>query len=642
MADLNFSIGLIKDQITKDLGDIKKELENFGKSHPISLNVVLDGKKLGEQIETLNGKTVSINVEVGNLQKVTESLENLKNVVGKGSNPIPLDKLFGFNDLDQRINKFVADMQNKLSQATSEHAFKVGTGHIENLSIDINKIASDMRNALTIVPSGNFEEVKAQIDKISQAFKPLQQGTELFDASSKNMQTKLSEIANSIAAIQTVTNTPDMFNGFQKQILEMMGMLGSIAEVVKGNVEAVARAIKDMKLDHFGESIKKVSDSLAELTGNVEKFGTAMANDKGMRDFITGLGAMINTVKNNIDTLRGKGIGETDMSKGVVDMTRNYEKLNDAIMRLDQAKQRAQGEMSIAKAVGLSDADTAGTLKYIQTLDMVRTKLIELHGDSGKMVQKNVFTSAFWSAQEVEAIMRVLNGADASLAKDSTAISQLFNALVREINQYSQSLHEAKLGTDQVSASIKRLEEIKASTNGSIASNLLPPQDVDVLNATVARIDEILKKLTSPDRSTNNKLGILGREAEEIRGFEVAARNAKNAVKTIEDENNKLAQSTIKATNKIVELEGTLQRLNSIKTKGDLVGADTTALSQKIGQVEALLGLLREIKQNGGKTNAGQMFQDIINANAGVVRSAKNTANAVPPVICASPVISSL
>lgn len=629
MADLNFSIGLIKDQITKDLGDIKKELENFGKSHPISLNVVLDGKKLGEQIETLNGKTVSINVEVGNLQKVTESLENLKNVVGKGSNPIPLDKLFGFNDLDQRLNKFVSDMQNKLSQATSEHAFKVGTGHIENLSIDINKIATDMRNALTIVPSGNFEEVRAQIDRISQAFRPLQEGTKLFDASSKNMQSKLSEIAGSISAIQTVTNTPDMFNGFQKQILEMMGMLGSIAEVVKGNVEAVARAIKDMKLDHFGESIKKVSDSLAELTGNVEKFGTAMANDKGMRDFITGLGAMINTVKNNIDTLRGKGIGETDMSKGVVDMTRNYEKLNDAIMRLDQAKQRAQGEMSIAKAVGLSDADTAGTLKYIQTLDMVRAKLMELHGDSGKMVQKNVFTSAFWSVQEVEAIMQVLRGADATLAKDSTAISQLFNALIREVNQYSQSLQNAKLGTDQVSSSIERLKQIKSSINGSIASNLLPPQDVDALNATVTRIDEILRKLTSPDRSTERKLGVLGREAEEIRGFEATARNAKNAVKSIEDENNKLAQSTIKATNKIVELEGTLQRLNSIKTKGDLVGADTTALSQKIGQVEALLGLLREIKQNGGKTNAGQMFQDIINANAGVVRSAKNTANAV-------------
>lgn len=629
MADLNFSIGLIKDQITKDLGDIKKELENFGKSHPISLNVVLDGKKLGEQIETLNGKTVSINVEVGNLQKVTESLENLKNVVGKGSNPIPLDKLFGFNDLDQRLNKFVSDMQNKLAQATSEHAFKVGTGHKENLSIDINKIATDMRNALTIVPSGNFEEVRAQIDRISQAFRPLQEGTKLFEASSKNMQSKLSEIANSIAAIQTVTNTPDMFNGFQRQILEMMGMLGSIAEVVKGNVEAVARAIKDMKLDHFGESIKKVSDSLAELTGNVEKFGTAMANDKGMRDFITGLGAMINMVKNNIDSLRGKGIGETDMSKGVVDMTRNYEKLNDAIMRLDQAKQRAQGEMSIAKAVGLSDADTAGTLKYIQTLDMVRAKLMELHGDSGKMVQKSVFTSAFWSVQEVEAIMRVLNGADAKLAKDSTAISQLFNALVREVNQYSQSLHNAKLGTDQISSSIERLEQIKSSINGSIASNLLPPQDVDALNATVTRIDEILRKLKSPDISTDRKLGVLGREAEEIRGFEATARNAKTAIKSIEDENDKLAQSTIKATNKIAELEGTLQRLNSIKTKGDLVGADTTALSQKIGQVETFLNLLREIKQNGGKTNAGQMFQDIINANAGVVRSAKNTANAV-------------
>lgn len=629
MADLNFSVGLIKDQLAKDLGDIKKELENFEKSHPLSFNVVLDGKKLGEQIETLNGRTVSINVEVGNLQKVIDSLENLKNVVGKGSNPIPLDKLFGFNDLDQRLNKFVADMQNKLSQATSEHAFKVGTGHIENLSIDINKIASDMRNALTIVPSGNFEEVRAQIDKISQAFRPLQQGSELFNASSKNMQSKLSEIANSIAAIKTVTNTPDMFNGFQKQILEMMGMLGSIAEVVKGNVEAVARAIKDMKLDHFGESIKKVSDSLAELTGNVEKFGTAMANDKGMRDFITGLGAMINTVKNNIDTLRGKGIGETDMSKGVVDMTRNYEKLNDAIMRLDQAKQRAQGEMSIAKAVGLSDADAAGTLKYIQTLDMVRAKLMELHGDSGKMVQKNVFTSAFWSVHEVEAIMQVLRGADATLAKDSTAISQLFNALIREVNQYSQSLQNAKLGTDQVSSSIEKLEQVKSSINGSIASNLLPQQDVDALNATVTRIDEILRKLTSPDRSTERKLGVLGREAEEIRGFEATARNAKNAVKSIEDENDKLAQSTIKATNKIAELEGTLQRLNSIKTKGDLVGADTTALGQKIGQVETLLGLLREIKQNGGKTNVGQMFQDVIDANAGVVRSAKNAANAV-------------
>ena len=629
MADLNFSVGLIKDQLTKDLGDIKKELENFEKSHPLSFNVVLDGKKLGEQIETLNGRTVSINVEVGNLQKVIDSLENLKNVVGKGSNPIPLDKLFGFNDLDQRLNKFVADMQNKLAQATSEHAFKVGTGHIENLSIDINKIASDMRNALTIVPSGNYEEVRAQIEKITQAFKPLQQGTELFDASSKNMQSKLSEIAGSIAAIQTVTNSPDMFNGFQKQILEMMGMLGSIAEVVKGNIEAVARAIKDMKLDHFGESIKKVSDNLAELTGNVEKFGTAMANDKGMRDFITGLGAMINTVKNNIDTLRGKGIGETDMSKGVVDMTRNYEKLNDAIMRLDQAKQRAQGEMSIAKAVGLSDADTAGTLKYIQALDMVRAKLMELHGDSGKMVQKNVFTSAFWSAQEVEAIMQVLRGADAKLAKDSTAISQLFNALVREVNQYSQSLHNAKLGTDQISSSIERLEQIKSSINGSIASNLLPPQDVDTLNATVTRIDEILRKLTSPDISTERKLGMLGREAEEIRGFEATARNAKNAVKTIEDENDKLAQSTIKATNKIAELEGTLQRLNSIKIKGDLVGADTTTLGQKIGQVETFLNLLREIKQNGGKTNSGQMFQDVIDANAGVIRSARNAANAV-------------
>lgn len=628
MADLNFSVGLIKDQLTKDLGDIEKTLKDFEKNHPLSFKLEFDKDKVGSQIDSLNGKTVSINVEVGNLQKVTESLENLKNVVGKGSNPIPLDKLFGFNDLDQRVSKFVADMQNKLAQATSEHAFKVGTGHIENLSIDINKIASDMRNALTIVPSGNFEEVRAQIDKISQAFKPLQQGSDLFEASSKNMQSKLSEIAASIAAIQSVTNNPDMFNGFQKQILEMMGMLGQIAEVVKGNIEAVARAIKDMKLDHFGESIKKVSDSLAELTGNVERFGTAMANDKGMRDFITGLGSMINMVKNNVDSLRGKGIGETDMSKGVVDMTKNYEKLNDAIMRLDQAKAKAQGEMSIAKAVGLSDADTAETLKYIQTLDMVRNKLMELHADGGKMVQKNVFTSAFWNVQEVEAIMQVLKGADASLAKDSTAISQLFNALVREVNQYSQSLHNAKLGTDQITNSIEKLETIKASLNGSISSGLLNPQETQVLTDQVNRIQEIINKLQG-GLSTEGKLSFLAKENQEISDFVQSASKAKQAVKEIEETNDKLAQSTIKAKNKVEDLNGTLQKLNTAKLKGDLVGADTTDLTQKIGQVEKLIGLLNEIKANGGKTNAGQMFQDVIDANAGVVQSAKNAAEAV-------------
>lgn len=628
MADLNFSVGLIKDQLTKDLGDIKKELENFEKSHPLSFNVVLDGKKLGEQIETLNGRTVSINVEVGNLQKVIDSLENLKNVVGKGSNPIPLDKLFGFNDLDQRLNKFVADMQNKLAQATSEHAFKVGTGHIENLSIDINKIASDMRNALTIIPSGNYEEVRAQIEKITQAFKPLQQGTELFDASSKNMQSKLSEIAGSIAAIQTVTNSPDMFNGFQKQILEMMGMLGSIAEVVKGNIEAVARAIKDMKLDHFGESIKKVSDNLAELTGNVEKFGTAMANDKGMRDFITGLGAMINTVKNNIDTLRGKGIGETDMSKGVVDMTRNYEKLNDAIMRLDQAKAKAQGELSIANAIGLNSSDTQGIRDYLQVLEMVRTKLMELHADSGRMVQKNVFTTGFWNVQEVEQILKVLNGADATLAKDSTAIAQLFNALIREVGQYSQSLNETKNGTDQVSNAMEKLKVIQASLAGSIGSGLLNPQDMQVLIDAQTRIKDILNILNS-GASTKGKLGVLAQESGEIAKFSQDAKNAEQAVKKIKADNDELAQSTIKATNKFAEFEGVLQRLNSIKLKGDDAGADTSKLDQEIAKVQALKNLMEEIKTNKGKTNSNQMFQEVIDANAGVVQSAKNAAQAV-------------
>lgn len=628
MADLNFSVGLIKDQLTKDLGDIKKELENFEKNHPLSFNVILDGKKLGEQIETLNGKTVSINVEVGNLQKVTDSLENLKNVIGKGSNPIPLDKLFGFNDLDQRINKFVADMQNKLSQATSEHAFKVGTGHIENLSIDINKIATDMRNALTIVPSGNFEEVKAQIERISQAFQPLKENTELFNASSKNMQSKLNEIAASIAAVQSVTDNPNTFNGFQKQILEMMGMIGQIAEVVRGNVEAVARAIKDMKLDHFGESIKKVSDSLAELTGNVEKFGTAMANDKGMRDFITGLGAMISMVKNNVDSLRGKGIGETDMSKGVVDMTKNYEKLNDAIMRLDQAKQRAQGEISIANAVGLNSADTQGIREYISVLDMVRTKLMELHADSGRMVQKNVFTTGFWNIQEVEQILKVIKGADATLATDSTAIAQLFNALVREVGQYSQSLNEAKNGTDQVANAMEKLKAIQVSLAGSIGSGLLNPQDMQVLIDEQNRINTLLNILQSGS-STKGKIGVLAQESGEIAKFAQDAKIAEQAVKKIKADNDELAQSTVKATNKYVELEGVLQRLNSVKTKGDAAGADTSKLDQEIAKVQVLKNLMEEIKTNKGKTNAGQLFQEVIDANAGVVQSAKNAAQAI-------------
>lgn len=123
----------------------------------------------------------------------------------------------------------------------------------------------------------------------------------------------------------------------------------SIEEMISA-IAASRKAIKNNSFDDFAVSIGNAYQSLTKLTEQLSKFGAAISQDSNLKNFVSGLGAVIQDVQNTMGSLKGRELGLTGNDVDVY--AKNVEKVADAINRLEQLRQRAMTAMSKGGASG--------------------------------------------------------------------------------------------------------------------------------------------------------------------------------------------------------------------------------------------------------------------------------------------------
>ena len=329
-----------------------------------------------------------------------------------------------------------------------------------------------------------------------------------------NATQQLEEIERKLKSLQDTQTVNIKVEGADqlKQIFETLnrGTANNAASDVKVSIEemisaiaASRKAIKNNSFDDFAISIGNAYQSLTKLTEQLSKFGTAISQDSNLKNFVSGLGAVIQDVQNTMGSLKGRELGLTRDEGDVY--AKNVEKVADAINRLEQLRQRAMTAMSKGGSSGDMWQWLDAIEKYQKRLGDILHNPDIMSGKLGADVFGANFKDLFRVVGEMEkmanqyakaqeAMQKAVNMSSASAAQSNVS---LFS---------SQNTEEIRKQIDAVGALYMRIKELSNLTHSRPQFNKqlslewdtskIPEKDLlDVYSQTFSKLRAELKQL---------------------------------------------------------------------------------------------------------------------------------------------------
>ena len=172
----------------------------------------------------------------------------------------------------------------------------------------------------------------------------------------------------------------------QKAIRESLGQLAA-------DLTAVKTAIQHDNFTAFSQRIEKCAEAVNTLDAAFKQFHVTIGQDGGLKNFMTGLGEVVRNVRTTMGQLNGFG---QERASGINVYERNVQRMEDALYRLSEARQKVISSISMGKEAGM---DVSAWEKYLQILNAYTKKLQEIRSDpemmNGKGWQADAFGSVF-------------------------------------------------------------------------------------------------------------------------------------------------------------------------------------------------------------------------------------------------------
>lgn len=358
---LTFEIG-IKEAKNSELDSIITRLNQLsGKSVTIDVKGV---PELNQLLNRLGHDGNGISFKLPDLSTFLEQLKTARNSADglfakQNAQDIPAFQtaLSQLKELSAAIEKLKAEN------------LSLQSGHGSDIFNRIQKMGTALNSAFSEVPNvkiqsmtGYMKELTAEYMKFIASIEK-KGGIEKFSA---NAQSEIRRVVDAYKQLNDVGSDSSNLKIFQQQVRAVASILLESLGNVVSSINAVKTAIQHDNFSAMSDRINNASNAIAKLDENFKKFHLTIAQDAGMKDFMTGLGEVIRNVRTSMAQLEGSRSGV-----GLTDFIKSMERAKYEAYQLDNLLQRA----TTAAAGGAKYGDTKAIEAQIEKVRQYRTEI---------------------------------------------------------------------------------------------------------------------------------------------------------------------------------------------------------------------------------------------------------------------------
>ncbi len=245
-------------------------------------------------------------------------------------------------------------------------------------------------------------------------------------------------------------------------------------DALGGAADKINEAKEAIKGGRFGELAKRINEATTELerlTNAFETFQLTIGKDKGLKDFMTGLGEVISNVKTQLGALDKVSNSETSLTKSSEKIETNRRKFNELIEAAGKLRTELVSVDSAALNLNMDNPSMRNSIKVIN--DFI-AKLRELRENGGVNFTNNhavneliaQFTRLKSALTDVSSEQQRLNkSVSAEGARDDAAAAKEAR---QNYEAWVESIRRATVEHTKLAITIAQLEdkERKASATG--------------------------------------------------------------------------------------------------------------------------------------------------------------------------------
>lgn len=464
------------------------------------------GKKKWSEVDSMNDLITRLKY----MTQLTEKLKdkNLVNNTGKMT-----DYYKNLEALGTAFNRVLGDTPKVEQSSMLEYINKVRAAYQEFLAMVNSKQAT----------GGAF--AKSSVEKFDMI-------RNLWDAISKTGgdQGYLTSVQNQMNSIQSV-------------------IIDSIRNLIE-QINRMKQTISDDNFTAYKTRIENAATAMNKLTEAFVKFQGVVGKDEGMKNFMTGLGEVINKIRYNLKSL-GEGANNMSGDQMLKNYRRNLDKIEEGLYRLQEARGKIIEAISIGKGSGM---DVSGMENFLTFLQKYENRLLKLRNDEAALATND------------------LGGV---FGRNYKALLSNTSDFVKQANDYQAAATKVKLALIDIESAVKRMDAALSRSAGTDTSALstLRTNLVDLQTKIGATSDmNLASKLLGDNfaqkiQEVNRAIASQDTAIDNMRKYQIMLDNIEQRMSrlaSVESVNNKLNRSNTQVTDHIDKLDDLKRRISEM------------------------------------------------------------------------------
>lgn len=588
---LRFAIE-IQGNASQDLDGIISKLEKLKNE---SVTIKVDGGQIDALLKRLQGEDGKLTFHLPDLSKLLSQIQTahgeMKSItdLGKQWNEIP-----AMENALKHARELVGVMEKLRGVEEKNLPNNTGTGSdfqkkLQELSTSLSAMYKELPNVASQSLRQFMQQLEGEMRKVNEVIGNI--GANKF---ARGASDQIAQLTNKLDALMKFGENDGVMGKIKSHIAQVeQSILASIGNVITA-ITGMKAAIQNDNFTAFAKRVERCVEAIEKLNDAFGKFSLTIGKDEGMRHFMTGLGeviANVRTTMNQVNAGSGGGSITTSMQsfdKSVQDALTHAERLQAVIIKFEQLSRNYERMGFDHKAIDIA----------IEKAKEYKTIMEAVVAGGGEHLGK---TASMWA---MEADFRTIMakgmqsiGASSSGRDTNKAESEIerLTEKIRVLKEVEQEAMSKGVDTTKLRAAIEEMEKLRNGFKAVASAGLSPTLVKETKDYTATLIEANKQRMIAQQQMRENK----------------AWQN--EAKKAQQDE-----QSSVDAAKKKwAEITVAIEKYQNTITAAQGLGLDVSNLELARNFLVAINNQLQEIINNGGRTNAGLLFKNVINGEYG-------------------------
>lgn len=381
LEELKYSISQAKEAEAKASVDLAAAKENLAKAQAAETTGTKTIEAARQKVKESEEAEKKATDELTKAKEALAKMEKENASVGKKK----WSEVESMNDLITRL-KYMTQLTDKLKNENLAN----NTGKMTDYYKNLEALGTAFNKVLGDTPKVEQSSMIEYINKVRAAYQEFLAMVNSKQTTggrfAKNSQEKFDMIRHLWNAISKTGGDQSYLTSVQNQMNSIQSVIiDSIRNLIE-QINRIKEVIKDDNFTAYKTRIENTAAAMDKLTEAFVKFQGVVGKDEGMKNFMTGLGEVINKIRYNLNSL-GEGTNNMSGDQMLKNYRRNLDKVEEGLYRLQEARGKIIEAISIGKGSGM---DVSGMENFLTFLQKYENRLLKLKNDEAALAANDL------------------------------------------------------------------------------------------------------------------------------------------------------------------------------------------------------------------------------------------------------------